>query len=212
MPAGYKIVLSGASQTSQESFNSLYFAMMLGIFTAYMVLASQFNSFFHPITVLLAMPFSLTGAFFALKYTGITLNVYSMIGLILLLGIVKKNSILLVDYTNHLRGLGRPTHEALMEACPVRLRPILMTTLAMICGAVPGAMSTGIGAELRRPMSVCVIGGLLVSMALTLLVVPCFYSLMDQALARFAKPAEADDAPRRPASAITESPVEAFGK
>ncbi len=144
-----------------------------------MVLGSQFNSFIHPITVLMALPFSITGALLALWITGGTINIYSMIGIILLFGIVKKNSILLVDYTNQMRERGMNVREALLHACPVRLRPILMTTCAMVAGAIPGAMATGPGSELRAPMFLCIIGGLLVSTLLTLLVVPCFYSLVD---------------------------------
>lgn len=182
LPEGYKIVFSGGSQAAQESFQSLMFAMILGLAVAYMVLASQFNSLIHPFSVLLALPFAITGAFIAIYVTGITINLYSMIGIILLLGIVKKNSILLVDYTNQVRARGVPTREALLEACPVRLRPILMTTCAMIAGAFPGAIASGIGHEVRQPMNISVIGGLIVSTLLTLFVVPCFYSLADQAV------------------------------
>lgn len=176
----YTVVMSGGSQVFKEAFDSLIFAMLLGLFAAYMVLGSQFNSFIHPITVLMALPFSITGALFALWFSGGTINIYSMIGIILLLGIVKKNSILLVDYTNITRARGLSVRESLLHACPVRLRPILMTTFAMIAGAIPGALATGPGSELRAPMFLCIIGGLLVSTLLTLLVVPCFYSVVDQ--------------------------------
>ncbi len=181
LPEGYRIVLSGSAKTYQESFGSLLFALWLGVVVAYMILASQFNSFAHPLIVLLALPFSVTGALLFLWMTGYTLNLYSMIGLILLMGIVKKNAILLVDYTNQLRAAGKPTREALLEACPVRLRPILMTSLSTIAGALPAALAFGPGAELRAPMAVAVIGGILLSTLLTLLVVPCAYAL----LARF---------------------------
>jgi len=182
LPEDYTVVMSGGSQVFQESIQSLIFAMILGLFAAYMVLGSQFNSFIHPITVLMALPFSITGALFALWFSGGTINIYSMIGIILLLGIVKKNSILLVDYTNQMREEGMPVKEALLHACPVRLRPILMTTFAMVAGAIPGALATGPGSELRAPMFLCIIGGLLVSTFLTLLVVPCFYSVVDQGI------------------------------
>ncbi|MCX7018482.1 MAG: efflux RND transporter permease subunit [bacterium] len=181
LPEGYRIVFSGGSQVFKESINSLIFAIILGLIVAYMVLGSQFNSFLHPLTVLMALPFSVTGAFIALWLGGRTINIFSLIGIILLLGIVKKNSILLVDYTNQMRLGGMNTRDALMHACPVRLRPILMTTVAMIAGSIPGAISLGPGAEMRTPMSLAVIGGLIVSTLLTLLVVPCFYSVMDQA-------------------------------
>ncbi len=177
LPEGYRIVMSGSAQTYKESFQSLMLALVLGIFVAYMVLASQFNSFIHPVTVLLALPFSITGAFLALYASGQSLNIYSMIGMLLLMGIVKKNSILLVDFTNERRKQGMPAREALLDACPVRLRPILMTSIATIAAAVPPALAIGPGAETRIPMAVVIIGGVLVSTILTLFVVPCAYSL-----------------------------------
>jgi hydrophobe/amphiphile efflux-1 (HAE1) family protein len=180
LPEGYRAVLTGTSQTFRESMTSLYFAMALGLFAAYMVLGSQFNSFLHPVTIFAALPFSVTGALIAMYYTGISINMYSLIGMILLLGIVKKNSILLVDYTNQMRDQGMERDEALRHACPVRLRPILMTTFAMIAAAIPGAFAHGPGSEIRKPMNIAVIGGLSISTLLTLIVVPCFYSVMDQ--------------------------------
>jgi len=178
LPEGYRLVLSGSSQTFQESFGGLLMALVFGIFVAYMVLASQFNSFIHPFTVLLALPFSITGAFVALLIGRQSLNIYSMIGMILLMGIVKKNSILLVDFTNHRRREGKMgVTEALLNACPVRLRPILMTSFATIAAAIPPALGIGPGAETRIPMALVVIGGVLFSTFLTLLVVPCAYSL-----------------------------------
>src|SRR5207249_8139053 len=121
-----------------------------------------------------------TGAFAALWLAGLSLNIYSMIGLILLMGIVKKNSILLVDFTTERRRHGLGVRDALLDACPVRLRPILMTSAATIAGAVPEALSRGAGSELIVPMAVTVIGGVLVSTFLTLFVVPCFYELMSK--------------------------------
>jgi len=178
LPEGYHIVMSGNSQQFAESFKNLLFVLVLGIFVAYMILATQYNSFIHPVTVLMALPFSMTGAFAGLALTHQSLNIYSMIGLILLMGIVKKNSILLVDFTNERRRHGLGVREALLDACPVRLRPILMTSAATIAGAIPEALARGAGSELMVPMAVTVIGGVLVSTVLTLLVVPCFYSLM----------------------------------
>ena len=179
LPEGYQVVLSGSAQTFQESFASLIFALFLGLAVSYMVLASQFNSFVHPVTVLTALPFSFSGALLALWVTGKSLNVYSMIGIILLMGIVKKNSIIMVDYTNQLRRAGREREQALLEACPVRLRPILMTSLSTIAGALPAAVSLGPGAELRQPMALAVIGGVVVSTGLTLFAVPAAYHLFD---------------------------------
>jgi hydrophobe/amphiphile efflux-1 (HAE1) family protein len=184
LPTGYTYYFGGASKAYLESGNTLLFAMGLGLVVAYMVLASQFNSFLHPVTVLMALPFSVSGALLALSLTGQSLNVYSMIGLILLMGIVKKNSILLVDYTNQLRTEGKPCDAALMEACPVRLRAIMMTTVATIAGAIPGAVFSGPGSELYKPMAISIIGGLTLSTLLTLIVVPCFYSVMDEVKTR----------------------------
>ncbi len=181
LPQGYRIVLSGSSQTFKESFDSLIFALVLGLFVAYMVLASQFNSFIDPISVLVALPFSVSGAFVALLITHQSLNIYSMIGLILLMGIVKKNSILLVDFTNAARDRGEPdVKKALIQACPVRLRPILMTSIACIAAAIPEAVSFGAGSETTIPMAVSIIGGVMVSTFLTLLVVPCVYQLFSR--------------------------------
>ena len=144
-----------------------------------MVLASQFNSFVHPWTVLLALPFSLTGALLALYGTDQSINLYSAIGVILLMGIVKKNSILLVEFTNKMRYEdGLPLMEAILKAAPIRLRPILMTSLATIGAAVPLALGIGPGSETRRPMAIAIIGGVIVSTLFTLVVVPCAYALM----------------------------------
>lgn len=181
LPAGYSVSFGGSAQTFKESFQSLIFALVLGLIVAYMVLASQFNSFIDPISVLLALPFSLSGAFIALLASQQSLNIYSMIGLILLMGIVKKNSILLVEFTNSTREAGETNViAALLKACPVRLRPILMTSFATIVGAIPPALAIGPGAETRVPMAIAIIGGVLVSTILTLYVVPCAYSLMDR--------------------------------
>ncbi|HSD27282.1 MAG TPA: efflux RND transporter permease subunit [Vicinamibacteria bacterium] len=183
MPDGYRVVASGSARTFRESFESLFFAMILGLIVAYMVLASQFNAFTHPFTVLLALPFSVSGALVALLLAGQSINVYSMLGIILLMGIAKKNSILLVDFTNQARASGMERHEALLHACPVRLRPILMTSIATIAGALPPALAVGPGAELQRPMALSIVGGMIVSTAFTLFVVPSAYSLIDDAAA-----------------------------
>jgi HAE1 family hydrophobic/amphiphilic exporter-1 len=182
LPPEYRVRLVGGSQSFQESFADLWFVLVLGVIVAYMVLASQFNSFVHPFTVLMALPFSMSGALLVLLLTGNSVNIFSFIGLILLMGIAKKNSILLVDFTNQVRDRGGVTvRDALLEACPIRLRPILMTSAATIAAATPLALSLGPGAELRAPMAIAVIGGIFVSTLLTLFVVPCVYEL----LARF---------------------------
>ncbi|MCX5805546.1 MAG: efflux RND transporter permease subunit [Proteobacteria bacterium] len=177
----------GEADIMAESFGYLMFAMMLGIVMAYMVLAAQFESFVHPFTVLLSMPFSFVGAFGALLLFGKTLNIFSFIGLILLMGLVKKNAILLVDYTNVLRERGMSRKDALLEAGPVRLRPILMTTFAMILGMMPIAIGIGEGAETRSPMALATIGGLLTSLFLTLVVVPVAYDLFDESKNKFSR-------------------------
>lgn len=182
LPDGYRAVPSGSTKTYRDSFQSLWFAFALGLLVAYMVLASQFNSFTHPIVILLALPFSISGALLGLWIAGQSLNVYSMLGLILLVGIAKKNSIMLVDFTNQFRERGMERHEALLKACPIRLRPILMTSVATIAGALPPAMAIGPGAELQRPMAIALVGGIAVSTLLTLFVVPVGYSALDDLL------------------------------
>lgn len=180
LPEGYRIVLTGSTQTFKESFSSLIFALLLGILIAYMVLASQFNSYIHPIVVLLALPFSISGALVTLWIGNQSLNIFSLIGLILLMGIVKKNSILLVDFTNQMRNDSLDLHSALLKACPIRLRPILMTSIATIAAAIPPALALGPGAETRIPMAITIIGGVTLSTVLTLFVVPCAYSLFSK--------------------------------
>lgn len=175
---GTFILESGSAKTYKESFESLIFVLLLGIIISYMVLASQFNSFVDPITVLVALPFSVSGAFVALYLSNQSINIYSMIGIILLMGIVKKNSILLVDFTNQMRDEGLDLRTALYEACPKRLRPIIMTSFATIAGAIPEAFAVGAGSESLSPMAMAVIGGVLVSTFLTLLAVPAIYSLL----------------------------------
>jgi HAE1 family hydrophobic/amphiphilic exporter-1 len=177
LPEGYRLVFGGSTQTFKESFSSLVLAFWLGILIAYMVLASQFNSYLHPVSVLIALPFSITGALITLWIFNQSINIYSIIGIILLMGIVKKNSILLVDFTNQQREMGLAPSDALLKACPIRLRPILMTSLSTIAAAVPPALAIGPGAETRIPMALTVIGGVIVSTALTLFVVPCIYSV-----------------------------------
>jgi hydrophobe/amphiphile efflux-1 (HAE1) family protein len=180
LPGGSRVVLGGASVAFRESMDSLLFALGLGILVAYMVLASQFNSFLHPVTVLTILPLSVAGAAFALGATGTTLNIFSMIGLLLLMGIVKKNSIILVDYALQQREQGADAVEAMRRAGPVRLRPILMTSIATMMAAVPAALALGAGSETRQPMAIAVLGGLSVSTLLSLVVVPAFYVVADR--------------------------------
>ncbi len=188
LPQGYKVVFSGSTQTFKESFSSLILAFWLGILIAYMVIASQFNSYLHPLSVLVALPFSISGAFLTLWVFNQSLNIYSIIGIILLVGIVKKNSILLVDFTNQQREQGLEVRSALMKACPIRLRPILMTSVSTIVAAVPPALAIGPGAETRIPMAITIIGGVIVSTLFTLFVVPCVYSLFSKVERKSYKP------------------------
>src|SRR5688572_22486188 len=181
LPTGYRAVLGGSSVAFRESMGQLVFALILGIIVAYMVLASQFNSFLHPVTVLSILPLSIAGAAFALLITGKTLNIFSMIGLLLLLGIAKKNSIILVDYAVQKQNEGMSAHDAMLKAGPVRLRPIMMTSIATLMAAVPPALALGPGSETRGPMAVAIIGGLVISTALSLLVVPAFFVVADRA-------------------------------
>ena len=180
LPEDYAVQLSGSSENFRESFQELGFAFWLGIAIAYMILAAQFNSFIHPVTILLALPFAASGALLGLFSMNHSLNILSMIGLLLLMGIVKKNSILLVDFTNQRREEGLAVREALLEACPLRLRPILMTTFAIIAGVLPAVMNLGPGAAQRAPMATVIIWGTTLSTFMTLFVVPCVYSLMSR--------------------------------
>ena len=187
LPPGYRAVLGGSSVAFKESMGQLMFALILGLVVAYMVLASQFNSFLHPVTVLSIIPLSIAGAAFALLITGKTLNIFSMIGLLLLMGIAKKNSIILVDYAvQGQRERGLSAHESMMKAGPTRLRPILMTTMATMMAAIPPALALGPGAETRGPMAVAIIGGLVISTALSLLVVPAFFVVADNVKTKLA--------------------------
>lgn len=190
IPGDVTVSYVGTLEQTSEGFGSLFLAMALSVLFVYMVLASQFGSFSQPLVIMMAMPFSFIGAFLALRLTGIDLDITGMIGLILLLGLVVKNSILLVDFTNRLRDLGLPKHDALKMAGAIRLRPILMTSVSLIAGALPTALgihvlASGEGSEFRKGLAWVIIGGMVTSTALTLLVVPTVYSLMDSATSRF---------------------------
>jgi multidrug efflux pump len=179
LPVGYRAVLGGASVAFRESSSSLLFALFLGVLIAYMILASQFNSYLHPITVITILPLSIAGAAFALWINNQSLNIFSMIGLLLLMGIVKKNSIILVDYANNFRGEGMAAREAMAKAGPIRLRPIVMTAISTLMAAIPPALGIGPGSEIRMPMAIAIIGGLVLSTLLSLVVVPAFYVVTD---------------------------------
>ena len=169
----------GEARFMGESFGYMVSALFLAVVLVYMILAAQFNSFIQPITIMLSLPLSVIGAFGALYLSGMTLSVMAMIGIIMLMGLVTKNAILLVDFANQRRERGMAMNAALVEAGRLRLRPILMTTAAMIFGMLPVALALGEGGEMRAPMAVCVIGGLITSTLLTLVIVPVVYTLFD---------------------------------
>jgi hydrophobic/amphiphilic exporter-1 (mainly G- bacteria), HAE1 family len=179
LKAGYEVVFGGSARTLNEASNDFLIAVLLAVAFIYMVLASQFNSFVHPLTIMTALPLSLPAGLLALLATGMTLNVYSAIGFMMLFGIVKKNAILQVDYTNTLRARGVAREDALLEANRVRLRPILMTTLSIIAGMTPIALGRGAGAGSRASMAVTIIGGQMLCLLLTLLVTPVVYSYFE---------------------------------
>jgi HAE1 family hydrophobic/amphiphilic exporter-1 len=176
---GYQAVFGGSARTLDEASNDFVLALILAVLFIYMVLASQFNSFVHPLTIMTALPLSLPAGLLALMAFGMTINVYSAIGMMMLFGIVKKNSILQVDYTNTLRAQGMERHDALIAANHVRLRPILMTTISIIAGMLPIAFGRGEGAGSRASMAVTIIGGQILCLLLTLLITPVVYSYFD---------------------------------
>ncbi len=189
---GYSFALEGAASGLNEAFASLIAALLIGVVVAYMILAIQFNSFVHPIVILVALPFSLTGAFLALWMAKVSLNLFSFIGIIVLMGIAKKNSILLVEFTNQMRhrlaGVKNYINskdkilikDALLEACPIRLRPIIMTSVATVAAALPLVLGNAMGSETRLPMGLTIIGGCIVSTIFTLFVVPSLYLVMSR--------------------------------
>ena len=180
LPEGYTGGFVGKAETFGETIFYIGFAFMLAIVLTYMVLAAQFESFIQPFAIMVGLPLSFLGAFGLLYLLGNTFNLFSMIGLVLLVGLATKNGILLIDYTNQLRAKGMDLHEALIEAGATRLRPILMTAVSTIGGVLPVALGLGVGAESRQPMAVSIAGGMLTSTVLTLVVVPVIYSYLDQ--------------------------------
>ncbi len=176
---GYSESIVGEGQMQEESFGNIFISLILAIVFVYIVLAAQFDSFVHPFSIMLALPMAMIGAVFLLLIFGSSISVISLIGIIMLMGLVTKNGILLVDYTNVLRGRGLTRFNALLQAGPTRLRPILMTTFAMIFGMMPVALGLGEGAEFRAPMGQAVIGGLITSTFLTLFIVPVVYTILD---------------------------------
>ena len=182
LPPGVRFGLAGDSQAQNEVFEQIFTALFVAVGLMYLVLVLQFGSFLDPLAILMSLPLSLIGVLIALSVTGNTINIMSLIGVILLMGIVAKNAILLIDFAKWAREKeGMPLREALVEAGAIRLRPILMTTFALIAGMVPVALGRGEGAQFRSPLGVAIIGGVLTSTMLTLLVIPTFYEVMDEA-------------------------------
>ncbi|HLD09073.1 MAG TPA: efflux RND transporter permease subunit, partial [Methylophilaceae bacterium] len=185
LPPSYAVRMTGQAEELAKTVKNMSFVFALALVLLYMVLASQFNSFLQPLIIMLAQPLAIVGGVMALWLTGNSLNIFSMIGLVLLIGLVAKNSILLVDLTNQLREKGAAIDESLKEACPIRLRPVLMTSLTIILALLPAALGFGAGAETNGPLSIAVIGGMISSTLLTLVVVPAVYSLAMHGVARF---------------------------
>jgi HAE1 family hydrophobic/amphiphilic exporter-1 len=198
VPVGTTAFLSGQSEDMSDSFRSLQFVLLLAIFLVYLVMASQFESLIHPFVILLTIPLAIIGAVWALWITGTTVNVVAYIGLIMLAGIVVNQSIVLIDAVNQARERGLSRREAIIEAGRIRLRPILITKLTTILGLLPMALGIGEGAEVRAPMAITVIGGVLLTTFLTLLVIPVVYSVLDRKV--YAAPASAPDTAPEPAT------------
>jgi HAE1 family hydrophobic/amphiphilic exporter-1 len=174
----YEFAAVGPSERMRESLAAIAFAFVLALVAIYMILAAQFNSFLHPFTIMLSAPLSFIGAFAAIAVMGYQLDTLGQIAFLMLMGVVMKNGILLVDYTNTVRARGVSVRDAVLEAGPVRLRPVLMTAVSTIFGMIPLALGGGDGSEWRNPMSVVSIGGLMASTFLTLLIVPIAYTLV----------------------------------
>ncbi|WP_373044887.1 efflux RND transporter permease subunit [Vulgatibacter sp.] len=197
MPPGYDVKFVGTAEAMEETASDFAMALVLSLVFVYMVLAAQFESFLHPVTILLALPLTLPFALLSLILTGETLNVYSAFGLFMLLGIVKKNGILQVDYTNQLIERGMGLREAILEANRARLRPILMTTLTLIAAMAPMTIAQGAGAASRAALAKVIVGGQLLSLLITLLIVPVAYSLFADLQGRFARKPDDDGAPQQ---------------
>ena len=179
-PMGFDFMISGQNEEMETSLQSLYFALVLAIFLVYVVMASQFESLVHPFVIMFTVPLALIGVVVALYLAQVALSVVVFIGLIMLAGIVVNNAIVLIDYINTLRRTGMEKTEAIIQAGAVRLRPIAMTTATTVLGLLPMALGLGEGAEIRTPMALTVIAGLVSSTFLTLVVIPTVYSLVDR--------------------------------
>jgi len=181
LPIGYRVSAGGQAESQRQVFGSIFTALGIAVMLMYLILVLQFGSFIEPLAILVSLPLSLVGVMLALMITGSTINIMSLIGVILLMGIVAKNAILLIDFAKWARiNDGLPRREAIIKAGAIRLRPIMMTTLALIAGMIPVALGLGEGAEFRAPLGRAVIGGVITSTVLTLVVIPTFYEIMDE--------------------------------
>jgi HAE1 family hydrophobic/amphiphilic exporter-1 len=197
LPAGVTATMAGSAKAFQDAFRTLPVLLLITILVIYMVLAILYEHYAHPVTILTALPFAGFGALLMLWIAGMELNIFSFVGIILLVGLVKKNGIMMVDFAIQLqREKGLAPHEAIVEACLIRFRPIMMTTLAAICATLPLALGTGTGSEMRQPLGIAVVGGLVFSQMLTLYVTPTFYVSMERLMGYFGR----------------RSPVEAVGR
>jgi multidrug efflux pump subunit AcrB len=193
LPPGYRFDVGGQTKEQAEAFTGVLMALAAAVIFIYIVLASQFGSFLQPVAIMASLPLALIGVMLALLISGSTLNLFSMIGLVMLMGLVTKNAILLVDFANHGRKAGMGMAEALLNAGLVRMRPIMMTTAAMVFGMLPLALALNEGGEIQAPMGRAIIGGVITSTLLTLVVVPVLYSYVEGISARFKRKGSSDD-------------------
>ena len=207
LPPGVRYSMGGEAKDQNEVFGQIFFALGVALMLMYLILVVQFGSFLDPVAIMISLPLSLIGVMVSLAITGNTINIMTLIGVMMLMGIVAKNAILLIDFAKWAREKdGKPLREALIEAGSIRLRPILMTTFALIAGMIPVALGRGEGAQFRAPLGIAVIGGVITSTFLTLLVIPTGYEILDewrQAFSRFFG--------YRPRQMTAEHPVPAMG-
>jgi HAE1 family hydrophobic/amphiphilic exporter-1 len=185
LPPGYSIQPVGEFEIMAESFQNIFRSLFLAVIFIYLLLASQYESFFDPLSIMLSLPLSLIGAILGLYAWGSSINIMTLVGIVMLMGLVTKNAILLIDFVKQRRGAGMNRTEAILQAGPIRLRPILMTTFATVFGMLPLALGLGPGAELRAPMARAVIGGIISSTLLTLVIVPVVYTVIDDFVGLF---------------------------
>ena len=203
IPGGISVAYEGNMKQQADAFGSLGMALVASIIFVYLIMVALYNSYIYPFVVLFSIPVAMVGALLALAMTMQSLNIFSLLGIIMLIGLVAKNAILLVDYTNQLKEKGLNVFEALLESGRTRLRPILMTTIAMVIGMLPLALASGAGAEWKNGMAWALIGGLTSSMVLTLVVVPVVYLIVDTVKSKFSRRREAEEQLLLPAPIVS---------